>query len=48
MLRGPDVDRAPGLLLILAAEHTVDLRTPKPLVLDTRQPGHCRDFTGRV
>ena len=29
-LRGPDADRVPGLLLILAAEHTADLRTPEP------------------
>ena len=30
MLRGLDVDRARGLLVILAAEHTADLRTLEP------------------
>jgi hypothetical protein len=30
MLRGPDADRPPALLLILAAEHTANLRTPGP------------------
>ena len=29
MLRGPDVDRALVLLLILAAEHAARLRTPE-------------------
>ena len=33
MLRGPSVDRPPGLLLILAAEYTANLRTPEPLLL---------------